>query len=113
MDFIPSKNIHVTNIFKKINKIIYIHARTHTHDKKKAWFPYVKNKRGGELLFGGRNGNGQEGGEEICLASIDLWEVGSGAFNNTTQRLVFQGDFWASLSLKNTQLGLQHVIKFI
>ena len=57
-------------------------THTHTHDKKKAWFPYVKNKRGGEILFGGRNGrkrvlfvrerNGQEGGEDICLVCIVL-----------------------------------------
>ena len=65
------------------------------------------------MIFFVRERNGQEGGEDICLASIDLWEVGSGNLNNTTQRLVFQGEFWATLSLKNTQLGLQHVRKSI
>ena len=66
-----------------------------------------------QRVFFVRERNGQEGGEDICLSSIDLWEVGSGDFNNTTQRLFFQGEFWATLSLKNTQIGLQHVRKFI
>ena len=84
-----TKNMHVTNLFKTINKIICVCV---------CGVPCVERKRGGEILYGGRNGrwrfflvreeNKQEGGEKICLADIVLVEVDSGALNNIAQRLV-------------------------
>lgn len=51
----------------------------HVEKEKKVVRYYMEEGMEGKWIFY-RERNGQEGGEEICLASIDLGEVGSGAF---------------------------------
>ena len=61
----------------------------HVAKEKKVVRYYMEEGMEGKWIFY-RERNGQEGGEEICLASIDLGAaaVDSEALNNTAQRLV-------------------------